>query len=127
MLQHLLCVASLSANHLRPGTPPLHSAEAAVVLARIQVYFFIGRSLNASLSQLGTLVLCRALVQVRALHPQQAPCFVDLFWDVFLLFPSHTERVLFPVRCSCRSWPELAGGFFQLRLHQSAACCLTPP
>ena len=30
-----------------------------------QVYYFIGRSLNATLSQLGTLVLCRALVQVR--------------------------------------------------------------
>ena len=30
----------------------------------IQVYIFIGRSLNASLSQLGTLTLCRALVQV---------------------------------------------------------------
>ena len=29
------------------------------------VYFFIGRSLNASLSQLGTLTLCRAVVQVR--------------------------------------------------------------
>lgn len=28
-----------------------------------QVYMFIGRSLNASLSQLGTLTLCRALVQ----------------------------------------------------------------
>lgn len=29
------------------------------------VYFFIGRSLNATLSQLGTLTLCRAVVQVR--------------------------------------------------------------
>lgn len=30
------------------------------------VYFFIGRSLDATLPQLGALTLCRAIVQVRA-------------------------------------------------------------
>ena len=32
------------------------------------VYYFIGRSLNATPAQLGTLTLCRAMVQVRPLY-----------------------------------------------------------
>lgn len=52
--------------HLPSCHPPLGFIFLLQVLPA--VYLFVGRSLNATPVQLGTLTLCRAMVQVRGLH-----------------------------------------------------------
>jgi hypothetical protein len=51
------------------------------------VYYFIGRSLNATPAQLGTLTLCRAMVQVYPLSRDRLPaCLIPQAELAFCIF-----------------------------------------